>query len=102
MIIIVVILLIISVFILRMKHRKQSVSFWEDLFRVISLKVTDYFCKGTPTRVVMLFLRVVAGMYSATAIACPLIRAGVNMSGEKDYWDLFVEFQWDSDRKSVV
>ena len=102
MIIIVVILLIISVFILRMKHRKQSVSFWEDLFRVISLKVTDYFCKGTPTRVVMLFLRVVAGMYSATAIACPLIRAGVNMSGEKDYWDLFVEFQWDSVGKSMT
>ena len=96
MTIIIVILLIISVFILRMKHRNQDVSFWEDLFRIIALKVTDYFCKGTPTKVVMLFLRIVAGMYSATAIAYPLIRAGVNMSGEKNFWDCYVEFQWDS------
>ena len=54
------------------------------MFRVISLKVTDYFCKGTPTKVVMLFLRIVAGMYSAAAIAYPFIRAGVNISGEKN------------------
>ena len=93
--VIIAILLIISVFILRIKHRNKDVSFWEDLFRVISLKVTDYFCKGTPTKVVMLFLRIVSGMYSATAIAYPFIRAGVNMSGEKNYWDLYVEFQWD-------
>ena len=96
MTIIIVILLIISVFILRMKHRNKDVSFWEDLFRIISLKVTDYFCKGTPTKVVMLFLRIVAVMYGSAAIAYPLIRAGINISGEKNYWDLYVEFQWDS------
>ena len=96
MTIIIVILLIVSVFILRMKHRNNDVSFWEDLFRIISLKVTDYFCKGTPTKVVMLFLRIVAVMYGSTAIAYPLIRAGINISDERKYWDLYVEFQWDS------
>lgn len=91
-----VLLIIIAVIILRLKHRNQDVSFWEDLFRVISLKVTDYFCKGTPTKVVMLFLRVVAGMYGVTAIGYPFVRAGINMSKEKEYWNSYIEFQWDS------
>ena len=96
MIIIVFIISLISFFILRNKQDKQELSFWKDLLSAVTLKVTNFYCKGTPTKVVMMFLRVILILYEGTAFACPIIRASIGCSETNGFWKLFVQFQYDS------
>lgn len=95
MTIICIILLVIVAVIFWKKQSKQDTSAWEKMFEVISLKVTDYFCKGTPTKVVMLFLRGVFGLYEVSAFTYPTVRAGIECSKETGFWTLFLSFQFD-------
>lgn len=90
------IILFIIVVILRYRHRNRDVSFWQDLLRVVTLKVTDYFCKGTPTKVVMLYLRTSCILYGGASLTYPIIRAGLEYDKQNSFGKLFLEFQWDS------
>lgn len=85
MTIICIILLIVIAVIFWKKQSKQDTSAWEKLFEVISLRVTDYFCKGTPTKVVMYFLRGVFGLYEVSAFTYPTVRAGIECSKKLDF-----------------
>lgn len=96
MIFIAFIISLISFFILRSKQDKHELSFWKDLFSAVTLKVTNFYCKGTPTKVVMMFLRVILIVYEGTAFACPIIRASIGCSETNGFWKLFVQFQYDS------
>lgn len=71
-------------------------SFWQDLLRTVTLKVTDYFCKGTPTKVVMLYLKTSCFLYGGISLTYPIIRAGLEYDNENSFGKLFLEFQWDS------
>lgn len=90
------IILFIIVVILRYRHRNRDVSFWQDLLRVVTLKVTDYFCKGTPTKVVMLYLRTSCILYGGASLTYPIIRAGLEYDKQNSFGKLLLEFQWDS------
>lgn len=90
------IILFIIVLILRYRHRNKNVSFWQDLLRAVTLKVTDYFCKGTPTKVVMLYLKTSCFLYGGISLAYPIIRAGLEYDKQNNFGKLFLEFQWDS------
>lgn len=90
------IILFIIFSILRFRHRNQDVSFWQDLLRVVTLKVTDYFCKGTPTKVVMLYLKTSCILYGGASLAYPIIRAVLEYDKQNGFGKLFLEFQWDS------
>ena len=90
------IILFIIVLILRYRHRNKDVSFWQDLLRAVTLKVTDYFCKGTPTKVVMLYLKTSCFLYGGISLAYPIIRAGLEYDKQNNFGKLFLEFQWDS------
>lgn len=96
MIIIAFIISLISFFILRNKRDEQELSFWKDLFSAVTLKVTNFYCKGTPTKVVMMFLRVIVILYEGTACVCPIVRAWVGCSDTNGFWSLFIQFQYDS------
>lgn len=96
MVFIAFIISLISFFILRSKQDKQELSFWKDLFSALTLKVTNFYCKGTPTKVVMMFLRVILILYEGTAFTCPIIRASIGCSETNGFWKLFVQFQYDS------
>lgn len=98
MTIILIILIIASffLFLAKMKEDTKSQSFWQNLLSVIFIKVTDYFCKGTPTKVMMAFLRLATAMYSIMAIGYPLARAGFMCDQKKGYWAAFIELQTDS------
>lgn len=93
MTIIYIILLIIAIIILIVKDKD---SFLKNLFKVVTLKITDYYCKGTKTKVVMTYMKVVGLLYEGSAIGYPIIKAGVNCNQEKGFWSLFIEYQWDS------
>lgn len=92
------ILLLISFFLYRslMKEDYKSQGFWQNLLATIFIKVTDYFCKGTPTKVVMAFLRLASTIYGVMAIGYPLARAGFLCDQQKGYWAVFLELQEDS------
>ena len=96
MIIIALIISLISLFVLRSKQDEQELSFWKDLFSAITLKVTNFYCKGTPTKVVMMFFRVIVILYEGTACVCPIVRAWVGSSDTNGFWSLFIQFQYDS------
>ena len=102
MTIICIILLVVIAVIFWKKQSKQDTSAWEKLFEVISLKVTDYFCKGTPTKVVMFFLRGVFGLYEVSAFTYPTVRAGIECSKETGFWTLFLSFQFDVVSKELT
>lgn len=91
-----IVILFIIILILRHRHRNKDVSFWQDLFRVITLKVTDYFCKGTPTKIVMLYLKTSCILYGGVSLTYPIIRAGIEYDKHNSFGKLFLEFQWDS------
>lgn len=88
-----IILLIIAIIILVVKDKD---SFFKNLFEVVTLKITDYYCKGSKTKVVMAYMRVVGLFYEGSAIGYPVIRAGVNCNQDNGFWSLFIEYQWDS------
>lgn len=96
MIVILLIIIGIVLSILRIRHRKSDISFWQDLIRVVTLKVVDYFCKGTPTKVVMLYLKASCCLYGGISLTYPIIRAGIESDGNNSFGKLFLEFQWDS------
>lgn len=89
---IVIILLLTSFFLYRSKKDKNE-GFWNSLFASISLKVVDYFCKGTPTKVVMLFLRGAFGIYAAVTIGYPTIKAIKHSNNSESFFEILLE--WD-------
>ena len=91
-----IVILFIIILILRYRHHNKDVSFWQDLFRVVTLKVIDFFCKGTPTKVIMLYLKTSCFLYGGISLAYPIIRAGLEYDKQNDFGKLFFEFQWDS------
>lgn len=93
MTIISLILFLISFFWFRSKSKSEKES-WKDLFSAISMKVTDFYCKGTPTKIVMGFLKLEMILFEAIAFGMPIIRAAIT-KGDKGFWQLFCEFQFD-------
>ena len=61
--------------------------------RAISLKVVDYYCKGTPTKNVAIFLRGIFSMYSIVALGYPTIKAFRQASDTKSFWAVLIS--WD-------
>lgn len=92
-IIIVTILLLVSFFLYRSKKKGSNESFWRSLFSTITLKVVDFFCQGTPTKVVMLFLRGAFGIYTAVSIGYPSIKAIKHSNGTESFFEIL--FSWD-------
>lgn len=89
---IVIILFLTSFFLYRSKTDGDE-GFWKSLFASISLKVVDYFCKGTPTKVVMLFLRGAFGVYVAATIGYPTIKAIKHSDNSESYFEILLA--WD-------
>lgn len=89
-------LLIVALLILHFKGKSNDDSFWRNLFKVVTLKITDYYCKDTPTKAVMAFMKFVGILYEGSALSYPIIRAVVNQNAEMGFWSLFLEFQWDT------
>lgn len=96
------IILIIALVVLRLKERDGNNTFWRDLFKIVTLKITDYYCKSTPTKVVMMFMKVVCLLFESSAVSYPIIRAFIQSNQEKGFWSLFLEFQWDSVSSTMV
>lgn len=92
-IIIVTILLLVSFFLYRSKKKGSNESFWRNLFSTITLKVVDFFCQGTPTKVVMLFLRGAFGIYTAVSIGYPSIKAIKHSNETESFFEIL--FSWD-------
>lgn len=90
--IIIAILLLTSFFLYRSK-KKEDEGFWRDLYAGISLKVVDYLCKGTPTKVVMLFLRGVFGVFNAVMVGYPTIKAIKYSNSEESFFEILLS--WD-------
>lgn len=90
------ILLVIAIFVFSTKKRNGGDTFWNELFKVVTLKITDYYCKGSPTKVVMFFMKVICILFELTAIGYPTIKAAISQNEEKGFWSLFIEFQWDT------
>lgn len=96
MIVVLFIIIIVAFFTLIERGKDEEHSFWKGFFQKITLKVIDYYCKGTPTKVVILTIRGILLMYECVAIGYPLVRAGLKFDGSKNYWSSWLECQWDS------
>ena len=96
MIIILLIVILLVFLILRFRHHNSETTFFQDLFKVVTLKVLDYFCKGTPTKVVMLYLKSSCFLYGGMSLTYPIIRAGIECNTNNSFGKLFLEFQWDT------
>lgn len=91
MIIVGVILFLASFFALRSKSEDKE-NWGKRLFEVISLKVTDYYFKGSPAKVTMLFLRFLFGIFETYAIGTPLVRLSTNKAINNSSWEILL--QW--------
>ena len=96
MIIILLIVILLVFLILRFRHHNSETTFFQDLFKVVTLKVLDYFCKGTPSKVVMLYLKSSCFLYGGMSLTYPIIRAGIECNTNNSFGKLFLEFQWDT------
>lgn len=74
-------------------RRDDDAPFWKKLVRAISLKVVDYYCVGTPTKIVSIFLRGLFSMYSITAFSYPTIKAIRLATDSKSFWSILIT--WD-------
>ena len=92
-ILVVIILLLTSFFLYQNRKTEINGGFWRNLFATISLKVVDYFCKGTPTKVVMAFLRGAFGMYTVVSLGYPTVKALYTSDGTKDFFEILLS--WD-------
>ena len=92
-ILIVAILLLTSFFLYHNKNTEGNGSFWRNLYATISLKVVDYFCKGTPTKVVMVFLRGAFGVYTVASVSYPTVKALYICDGAKEFFEILLS--WD-------
>ena len=92
-VLIVTIFLLTSFFLYQNKKKEETEGFWRNLFAIISLKVVDYFCKGTPTKVVMAFLRCAFGIYTAVSVGYPTVKALYTSDGTKDFFEIMLS--WD-------
>lgn len=92
-VLIVTILLLTSFFLYQNKKKEETEGFWRNLFAIISLKVVDYYCKGTPTKVVMAFLRGAFGIYTAASLGYPTVKALYTNDGTKEFFEILLS--WD-------
>lgn len=74
-------------------RRDDDAPFWKKLVRAISLKVVDYYCVGTPTKIVSIFLRGLFSMYSIAAFSYPTIKAIRQATDSKSFWSILIT--WD-------
>ncbi len=95
MVFIVVFLLLLSsgLYLFNKSRRDEDAPFWKGLVEAISMKVVDYYCKGTPTKIVAIFLRGVFSMYSITGLGYPIIKAFYKGSDAKSFFEILVT--WD-------
>ena len=95
MIFIVVFLLLLSsvLYLFNKAKRDDDAPFWRKLVRAISLKVMDYYCAGTPTKIVSIFLRGLFSMYSIAAFSYPTIKAIRLATDSKSFWSILIS--WD-------
>ncbi len=91
MIIVGIFLLIASFFALSSKSKDKE-NWGKRLFEVISLKVTDYYFKGSPAKVTMFFLRILFGIFETYAIGTPLVRLSTNRAVNSSSWEVLL--QW--------
>lgn len=92
-VLVVIILLLTSFFLCQNRKTEINGGFWRNLFATISLKVVDYFSKGTPTKVVMTFLRGAFGMYTVVSLGYPTVKALYTSDGTKDFFEILLS--WD-------
>lgn len=95
MILIVVFLLLLSsgLYLFNKTRRDDDAPFWKRLIEAISMKVVDYYCKGTPTKIVAIFLRGIFSMYSIVALGYPTIKAFRQASDTNSFWAVLIS--WD-------
>lgn len=67
--------------------------FWRKLIRAVTMKVIDYYCKGTPTKIVAIFLRGIFSMYSLLAFGYPTIKAFRQATDIKSFCSILIS--WD-------
>lgn len=92
--VLIVTLLLLTSFCLYQNRKTQgNDGFWRNLYATISLKVVDYFCKGTPTKVVMAFLRGAFGIYTAVSVGYPTVKALYTSDGTKEFFEILLS--WD-------
>lgn len=98
MIIVVILIVLVSAFSLKAKFDNEAgeYSFWKKLFYVLTLKVFDYYFKGTPTKVIMYFMRLLSSAYMGFSFFEPIVKAGVLYSKNKGFFNLWLEFQYDN------
>ena len=82
-----------SFFLYQNRKTEGNAGFWRNLYATISLKVVDYFCKGTPTKVVMAFLRGAFGIYTAASVGYPTVKALYTSDGTKEFFEILLS--WD-------
>jgi len=95
MVFIVVFLLLLSsgLYLFNKSRRDEDTPFWKGLVEAISMKVVDYYCKGTPTKIVAMFLRGIFSIYSMVALGYPTIKAFYKGSDAKSFFEILVT--WD-------
>ena len=92
--VLIVTLLLLTSFCLYQNRKTQgNDGFWRNLYATISLKVVDYFCKGTPTKVVMAFLRGAFGIYTVVSVGYPTVKALYTSDGTKEFFEILLS--WD-------
>lgn len=92
-VLIVIILLLTSFFLYQSDGMEENGGFWRNLYATISLKVVNYFCKGTPTTVAILFLRCAFGMYAVGSISYPTVKALYTCNDSKEFFEILLS--WD-------
>lgn len=95
MIFIVAFLLILSsgLYLFNKVRRDDDAPFWRKLVRAISLKVADYYCADTSTKIVSIFLRCLFSMYSIAAFSYPTVKAIWKATDSKSFWSILIS--WD-------
>ena len=95
MIFIVIILLLLSsgLYLFNKAKHDDDAPVWKRLIEAISMKVVDYYFKGTPTKIVAIFLRGIFSMYSIVALGYPTIKAFRQASDTNSFWAVLIS--WD-------
>lgn len=84
------------------KHNNETSNCkkWERVLKIISLKVVDYYCKGTSTKALLLFLRLSFELFSSYLFAIPICRLLINFKTNSQNWQLL--FEWNSTDWNVL
>lgn len=76
------------------KGDSKEYSSAKKFFKALCFGFVQYYCKGTPTRVVMYALQGIMVMYTGAAIGYPLATAIINYDAEHQFYSILVQCQW--------